>query len=266
MLAPCFSCCRPSLIPYFPAKEIAPPLQASLFDAYDASVFNPATQPIGLIGQEPWRVTTPHPAATPVTPTASSKVPEFPTPAVGATSAATVSFASPLPTSSAPLKSSPSQLHLPSPAAGSGAEATKKKTLGAKKKSSSGDVAGATDAAATPATPQSTTSGPNVALQQHVQNQGVKAPTTAFQTRWGHLFGHLYATLDRQARGNKGLPRAQMVLLSSLTDSIACDSLRAFFPLFQRSTIPSARTGRVCVSRVCCPSRRSTGPPCPNSE
>jgi hypothetical protein len=43
--------------------------------------------------------------------------------------------------------------------------------------------------------PAGSTSGPNVALQQHL-TLGNKIISTAFQTRWGHLFGHLYATLD----------------------------------------------------------------------
>ena len=71
---------------------------------------------------------------------------------------------------------------------------------------SDGTVSGSGAPLAPPALPStsSTTSGPNVALQQHIMNQGLaatgggaaKPPTTAFQTRWGHLFGHLYATLD----------------------------------------------------------------------
>ncbi len=105
------------------------------------------------------------------------------------------------------------------------------------------------------------TSGPNVALQQHI-TQGNKI-ATAFQTRWGHLFGHLYATLDRQFTDRSAAVRCCLMQsdLTCLFSMLVSFSSLFCVCVFQIYTILSVPIGSLCASLLFSLSQLSTGRP-----
>jgi hypothetical protein len=245
--------CPPTRQPFYPSsssassgapatvvREVPPPLKPKWFDAYDATVFGPPNQAIGVIPAmiqqqqlqqmqqqskqqqqqgdhhsqnhasttqgDPYRIVTPQGNGTPITPDSAistkspnSAIPRSPNPSNNIQ-----------PT----MKPSPSSLTLPPQSSsglqvGGSSDGSKQRGLTSQpssgKKKSGASAGGSQDIAAgaagenltasgSLARTQSTTSGPNVLLQMHMQ--GAQTTKTAFQSRWGHLFGHLYATLD----------------------------------------------------------------------